>query len=459
MTKLIEAMNETALTENGMLTLHSSLDGCVDLFFKIGASRGKDIIPAFEKAFVDSPDHAIRIALWSRDIRQGAGERQLFRNILTHLANTNSAIIPNLLEKIVELGRWDDLFALMGTPSERLALEYMSVGLLSRNALCAKWMPRKGEHANSLRRFMQLTPKTYRKLLVSLTNVVETKMCAKEFDSIEFDKLPSLASARYQKAFGRNAKEKYDAYLKSLEKGETTINAGAVYPYDIIKSIKNGGSITAANEQWKALPDFIKGSEERILPLVDVSGSMTCCVAGSTSAMDIAVSLGLYISERMNGVFKDTFLTFSQEPELIKVKGTLNQRMTQMINSKWGMNTDLKKVFSVLLNQAKKFGVPENEMPTKILILSDMQFDACTSYNDTAMKMIERSYEAAGYEMPQIIFWNLRNSNGVPVTFDKRGTALISGFSPSIMKSILGGKILSPEDVMLDTIMSDRYKI
>ena len=462
---------EDILTENGMATNSSSLNACVDLFFNIGAMRGQDkqrLIATFSKAFNEDPVRAMKLLFWARDVRGGAGERQVFKDILVYLAeNHDLALRPNL-HLITEYGRWDDLLALVGTYLEKEAMTLISDALIAENSLCAKWMPRKGQVAEKLRKFMGMSPKQYRKTLVGLTNVVETKMCAREWDSIEFGKLPSVASARYQKAFGKRAYESYSAYIASLVKGEAKINAGAVYPYDITKSL-NFGNAEVANEQWKALPNYMEGANDMILPVVDVSGSMSTPAGGSktVTCMDVAISLGLYISERNEGAFKDAFITFSDNPKLQVVTGSLADRYAQMSRSDWGMSTNLEATFKLILNQATKHKLSQDEMPNKILILSDMEFNSATNsgwrntgstWNPTAQQMIEDMYDVAGYTMPQIVYWNIQSRNGgVPVAFDKQGTALVSGFSPAIMTSLLGGDIESPQQIMDKTILGERY--
>jgi hypothetical protein len=316
---------------------------------------------------------------------------------------------------------------------------------------------------------MGLTPKMYRKVLVALTNVVEQLMCAKRWEDIDFSKLPSLASARYQNAFMKNAKAQYEAYIAQLQKGEAKINAGAVYPYDVVKSLQSGNRDVAI-EQWNALPNYLESSSDMIFPMVDVSGSMETRAGKSSTItrMDVAVSLGLYISERNKGHFKDAFMTFSGNPQIQVLKGNLYERYIQLKRADWGMNTNVEKAFEVLLKQAIKHNVSQEEMPDKILILSDMQFDMATnksftyesSWNPTAQQMIEKMYTEAGYKVPGIIYWNIQSRHGdVPVSFDKIGTALISGFSPSIMTSILGAKDFNPVLIMDETIMKDRYSV
>jgi len=460
-----EEQNVT-LTANGMVTNPTTLNKCVDLFFAIGSMRGKSkelVNKLFNQAFLENPLVATKILFWVRDIRSGAGERKVFRDVIEYLSINSPLTLRKNINFISEFGRWDDILVLMGTELEDEMFEIIKTALTNGDGLCAKWMPRKGEVANKLRRLFKTTPKQYRKMLVDLTNVVETKMCSKDWESIDYSKIPSLASSRYQKSFKRNDIERYEEYKNSLIEGTAKVNAGAVYPYDIIKSMKMGGDEVVNSKQWESLPNWMEGSEERILPVVDVSGSMECPAGGNPNltCMDIAVSLGMYISERSEGNFKDAFITFSESPELQYLKGSLEQRLSQLISSDWGMSTNLEKVFNLILTQAKNNNISEEFMPTKILILSDMQFNQATRRDSLgAQSMIEEMYKEAGYKMPNVVYWNLNSSGGnFPVEFDKNGTALVSGFSPSILKSLLGGKNMTPESIMMDTVNDKRYSV
>ena len=462
MTTFAEAVKSTpavARTANGMKAKAHSSNALVDLFYKIGASRGKSVTADFERAFQEDADIAMKIALWSRDVRGGAGERQLFRDILVHLEKLHPEILEQVLPFVSEFGRWDDLLVFETTKFKHLAYTLIGNALRERNGLCAKWMPRQGPVAVEIRNFYGMTPKQYRKSLVALTNVVETKMCAQEWDSIEFGKLPSLASARYNKAFGRNAAEAYSAYKDRLTKGVDKVNAQAVYPYDVVKTLRSGGDSVVADAQWASLPNYI--GDASVMPLVDVSGSMCCPVGGNANltCIDVALSLGLYCADKNTGVFKDTFLTFSAKPKAQVVKGTLSQKMAQMESSDWGMNTNLHAAFDEILRIAVKGKVADKDMPKTLLILSDMQFDRCVSYDDSAHQMIQRKYKAAGYTVPNVVFWNLNAKDNVPVKFDKRGTALISGFSPAVMKGVLSGADMTPYGIMLATVDVPRYSV
>lgn len=453
--------NDT-LTENGMITNSSSLNECVNLFFTIGAMRGQDknrLISNFSKAFNENPLVALKTLFWVRDVRGGAGERQIFRDIIKYLVENHPNVVSKNIQAIPYFGRWDDLSVLFGTPLEAQAIQMFVQGLIVKDGLCAKWIPRKGNIFNAIRKAMNVTPKDLRKLLVGYSNTVEQKMCANEWTNIEYSKVPSLAMARYTKAFAKHDSVGFSNFITRLNKGETKINTGALYPYNVIQTMKEG-VWELANEQWKSLPNYMEGVTERILPVVDVSGSMGSTVSGNISCMDVAVSLGLYISERNEGVFKDAFITFSENPTLEKLDGTLKDRYTQMINSKWGMNTNLGAVFNLILKQATKHKLKPEDMPTKLLIMSDMEFDEAINDRLSAIDMIRLKYEEYNYELPKIIFWNIQSRNkNFPVRYDDNNTALISGLSPTIVKSILGDKEITPISVMNDTINANRYSV
>lgn len=479
MANLIDALRtEDTVTENGMTTNSTTLNSCVDLFFQIGALRGQDKqrkINAFSKAFAEDSLTAMKILFWARDVRGGAGERGTFRDILTYLANTKTDILKKNLGLIAEYGRYDDYLVLVGTKLEKEALTEIEKALKAGNGLAAKWMPRgntknreKKRWAGVLRKHLGMTPKAYRKMLAELSNTVEQLMCAREFGAITYEHVPSKAMSDYMKAFSKNDGVRFQTYLNSLSKGDTKINAGAVYPYDITKNLKYG-SADGAVEQWKALPNYMEGNKERVLPVVDVSGSMGTPAGGNSNitCMDVAISLGLYISERNEGPFKDAFFTFHSNPKLQYLKGDLRDRYNQLSNAEWGGSTDLEKTFKVLLEKAKASNISEDEMPTMILILSDMEFNSATGggywnrsseWNPTAQKMIEKMYADAGYTMPKIVYWNIQSrNNNNPVQFDKQGTALVSGFNTNILKSLLSGDDLTPLSMMLKVVNDDRY--
>lgn len=477
MTSFVSAVqNQSARTANGMRARKSTANACVDLFFKIGASRGKDVTKDFVAAYAEDKEVALRIAQWVRDVRGGAGEREIFRQILKYLDKHQPADAARLLMKVPEIGRWDDIFVVESTANKHKAFTMLGDALRAKNGLAAKWTPRKGELAVQIRNFFGMSPKFYRKSLVEMTKVVEQEMCAKNWDEINFSHVPSVAHSRYKKAFFRNTQE-YAKYVAELTKDpkdrnvNVKINAGAVFPYDVLKGVigsyrsnYNATELNALQAQWDAMENFI--GDANVLPLVDVSGSMSCPAGGrasqsKTTCMDVAISLGLYCADKNTGKFKDTFLTFSGSPELLHLKGNIVQKVQQMASSNWGMNTDLVKAMDKILKTAVQGGVPQEEMPEVLLIMSDMQFDQCARFDDSAMKMIARKFEAAGYDLPKIVFWNLNAADNVPAKYDASGVALVSGFSPAIMAAVLGGDTeqFTPHAIMMKAVGVPRYDL
>lgn len=463
MNAFVEAVKEVQMetrTNNGMKTFDSSKSALVDLFFSIGSSRGKDLSKEFIKAMKQDETLALRLLMWARDVRGGAGERDVVRNILLNLEKNYPEALDRVLPHLPEFGRWDDMLIFKTKAVKAKAFTLIGDALRERNGLAAKWMPRQGPLAAEIRQFFGMSPKQYRKSLVEMTKVVEQNMCANTWTGINYSHVPSLAAARYQKAFKRHDPTGYEAYKAKLTTGEAKVNAAAVYPYDVIKSRRFGGDDKVIQAQWDALPNYI--GDELVLPVVDVSGSMSSPVGGNPNlrCIDVSVSLGLYLADKNKGPFKDMFLTFSEKSKLEILKGNLIDKLNQLQASDWGMSTNLHGAFEAILKYAVKGNVPAKDMPKYILVMSDMEFNTCTRYDDSAMQMIERKYKDAGYSVPNIVFWNLNARAGnVPVKHNKSGVALVSGFSPSIMTAILGAEDLDPTSVMMQALNSPRYAV
>jgi hypothetical protein len=287
-------------------------------------------------------------------------------------------------------------------------------------------------------------------------------MCEKRWDKIDYSKVPSVAMNKYNKAWYRNGGENFTKYLESLKKGEAKINAGAIFPHDIIKAAFNDdyyyyGSNNCATlndaqiEQWKALPNYLGNEEHSILPVCDVSGSMYGL------PICISIALGLYLSERNKGDFKDAFITFSSRPQLQYLTGNINNRLSQLYNADWGSNTNITAVFELILRRAVESKIPQSDMPNTILIISDMEFDCCG--NMTNFENIKKQYEESEYKLPNIVFWNVNGRAGnVPISINDQGVALVSGASPSVVRGVLADD-LNPEKVMNSIIETDRYSV
>ena len=462
---------DDTLTENGAVTHSTSGKLVVDLFATIGAMRGKDAqaVTLFNKAAGEDTELAIRAALWARDVREGAGERSTFRAIFKQIIEDDLELGLRVMAKIPELGRYDDLLVAFGTPLQEQAIDmWLNAIFVEKNQLAAKWCPRErsanGYAFKAMRKRGDVSNKVFRKAIAALSDTVEQKMCAKLWSEIDFGKLPSVASARYQKSFGRNAPTEYGNYINALSKGEAKINAGAIYPYTIVQSVR-AGNATVADAQWKALPNYMEGCQELIMPVVDVSGSMGTGIGGananSVSCKDVAKSLGLYIAERNEGEFKNEYISFSTDPHFHTVSGkTLKNRLDGIERSGEDMGTDLLKVFEVLLCRAKRTGLADEHMPDKVLIMSDMQFNQSFGWrnrNVNSLDAMKRAYENAGYTMPHVVYWNIAaRPDQSPAKANDKGVSLVSGCSPTILRNILGDTV-TPYELMMETLSNDRY--
>ena len=453
-----DTMQNMSLTQNGAMTYASSLDKNVDFFFLIGASRGKDLSEVFSKAFAEDKSLAVRVLQYGRDVREGMGERAHFIQLFKLLIQWDKSLAIRVLHNTVEIGRFKDIIEMaFDTVLEKEALRILAKGLTDPNmkGLCAKWMPRQGVNANKLRGYLKMAPKAYRKMLVALSDTVEQKMSNQEWTAIEYAKVPSMASLRYQSAFKEHDPIGYEKYKDELTQGNTKVNSSVVYPHLIVENVlRNTGDLTVLNAQWESLPNYLEGNTENILPLVDVSSSMS-----SAQVMHIAIALGLYLSERMNGSFKNRFLTFSTTPQLDKVQGVdIREKVRNMHKAHWSGSTNIELAFKAILDLAIAVKAPIEAMPSTLMILSDMEFNRASAWDQTIFQRVKQMYAQAGYTMPKLVFWNLHGRVGnCPVSAMTDGTALISGFNPNIMKAVLANETMTPKSVMLNAILKDRY--
>jgi len=456
MSRLVNSTRQyNTVTANGAVTHSTSLSACLDLFFIAGASRTmleSDIIMMFERARAENKNLAYKILFWARDARGGAGEKRFFQLIMEHISKQYAYDFDQLAIYIPEFGYWKDVFKIERPTDNNLNWIKTQLEESANANLLAKWFPRKGKWFVAMHQYLKMTPKEFRKKLVSMTKVVETQMCANEWSEINFSQVPSIAMNNYRNSFFRHDDVRYAEFIADVQEGKAKINAGVLFPHQLYQAIQKGDDANAVEAQWNALPDYMADSTERIIPVCDVSGSMTGL------PMDVAVSLGIYISERNNSIFKDAFLTFSERPQMNYLKGTLSERMRQLSRADWGMSTNLEATFDLILNSAVRESLPEDEMPTKLLIISDMEFNEATYHSGTNLDSIRQKYSNAGYKMPEIVFWNVNGRVGnVPASMDESGIGLVSGFSPSILKGVLKGEIYSPQQLMLDTVDSARY--
>lgn len=479
------------LTENGAATYESTGSECLDLFATIGALRREsdvEIITRFTRAYTESPDLAMKLLFFARDVRGGLGERRVFRVILNWLAANEPASVNKNLEFIADYGRYDDLLSLIGTPCEKemfaLIKKQFSNDLEAMKkeepvSLLAKWLPSVNASNEITKVYGKKTAKAlgfsdaeYRKALSALRGrirIIENNLREKDY-SFDYEKQPSKAMFKYRKAFARNDSERYNAFINAVTKGEAVLHADNVAPYELVAPYLTTGwygnsrsfmrDITTEeknvlNATWASLPDF--GSDENALAVIDTSGSMYCDLKPIPAA--VALSLGLYFAEHNTGAFKNHFIEFSARPQLIEVKGeTFADRLRYVASFNEVANTNLEAVFDLILNAAVKNNVPQNELPAKLIIISDMEFDSCVDHASAVnFKNAEKKYVSHGYKLPQIIFWNVASRHRQqPVTQNEQGVALISGATPRLFSMVAGG-ILSPYTFMMEVLGSERY--
>jgi len=488
MNDFIKVMNNTTETENGALTNISTFDSCLDWFFHGAALRGQDtnrIVDLFSKAFNENPQAALRILFYIRDCRGGQGEREIFRICLKWLADNATDWLAKHLSLIAEYGRYDDYLCLLDTKLAqhttifligRLMDDKTAIGTnnLSNLSLCAKWMPSLTSSKESKRltkRFISLVrdlyiidfnEEKYRKLISELRKaikIVEHNLTERNYVDINYSKIPSYASLKYRKAFARNDNIRYSEYIEQVKAGKVKINAKTLYPYDLVKKYLQGNYIIdtvddTVEEQWKALPDYVPNING--LVVYDTSGSMTGL------PVQVSTSLALYIAERNKSeVWKNYCIPFSSKAEWKEVKGTTLLEKIKSINTGDCSNTNLQSVFDLILQRAAAFNVKSEDMPTVLLIITDMEFDSAyvaEKWSKTNFQAIEEKYKQAGYKRPNLVWWNVNSRNTqTPITKDNNGNILLSGCSASMLTVALSGEF-DPIEAMNRVINQERYQ-
>ena len=493
MLQYLKQESNKTFTENGAATLKTTQSDCLDLFATIGAIRresDEEIIARFMRAFAEDKDIAMKLLFFARDIRGGLGERKVFRVCLKWLSYNAPETVRKNLSYISEYGRFDDLLVLFDTPIEKDMLELIREQLrkdiyaMNNNeevSLLGKWLPSvNASNANTIKtakkiaRFLQMDDKGYRKMLTKLRayiRIIENNLREKDY-TFDYEKQPSKAMFKYRGAFARNDAERYNNFLNRVSSGEAKLNASTLAPYEIVEPCLNEywsrlpfmkdlaeEEKKSLNATWEALPDF--GSEANALAIIDTSGSMYCDAKPLPAA--VALSLGIYFAEHNTGAFKNHFIEFSREPELIEIKGeTFADKLQYICSFNKVADTNIEAVFDLVLSAAVNNSVPQSELPEKLIIISDMEFNACvknagaTNFNNAKAK-----FEAAGYKLPEVVFWNVASRNRQqPVTKNEQGVALVSGCTPRLFSQVVDGSLaaMTPYEFMLDVLGGERYE-
>lgn len=460
---LQQTTNKT-FTENGAITNRSTLDPLLDFFSRAGAMRDRpeDAVTLFKKAYESNPLLAIRCLFYLRDIRGGQGERELFRKCVASLPLD---VQTKLVRFVPEYGRYDDLLSFSQQDSLhefiklQLDTDYAKMQAGESISLLAKWLPSENTSSKKTRTAAKImrdklgfTAREYRVKLSALRkhiNVLERQMSANEWSAVTYAKVPSQAHRKHTKAFKRHDEARYTEYISAVEKGEAEIKTSTLFTYEVFDMVK-AGETSVANAMWNNLPDYTQGKSA--LVLADVSGSM------SGRPMSISVSLALYFAERNKGTFQNYFMTFTSMPDLVKVQGTTLKDKLSFIESRdWGGSTNIQAAFDAILEAAVKDNTPQEDMPTVLYIISDMEFDSATESNrQSNFEIAKEAFEEKGYKLPHLVFWcvNSRNDQSPATKYDDRVT-LISGSSQSTFRYVVEGK--SPLESMMDILNGERY--
>ena len=489
-----------SVTENGALGYRTTGKELLDLNFAVSSLRKTteiDIVRRFKRAFGEDKVLAMKWLFYARDIRGGLGERRLFRVVLADFVNSNPEMIIPLINLIPEYGRYDDLWCLLDNKeSAKVVLELVDKQLIEdlnnmkagkSISLLPKWLPscnassaQTKKYAKQIYKALGLTEREYRKVLSRLRkylDVVEVKMSNKNWSEIKYEAVPSRANLIYNSAFLRNDEERRREYLRKLTKGETKINASTLFPHDIVHKYSSNGPWSyrlspkdaTIEALWKALPDTVQGCGNTIV-VADGSGSMTSIVDrnSAVTALEVANSLAIYFAERSSGEFKDKYITFSTCPQFVDLSkaDSLHDKLQIALTHNEIADTNIERVFDLILTTAINNNMNQEDMPKNILIVSDMEFNRCATCSNGGyghrpdqrlFEVIAKNYADAGYLIPRMIFWNVNSRTGtIHVKEYELGVALVSGFSVNVVKMVMSGKT-NPFECLLETLNSERY--
>ena len=478
------------LTLNGAKTHGSTGDACLDFFAVAGGMRyrsRRDQICLFDRAYIETPELAMKLLFHLRDIREGMGERKLFRTLLRHVAVRWPESARKNVAYIAGFGRWDDLLCLLGTPAEpeavRVIKEQLALDLEAlerRNtgeenahiSLLAKWLP--SDNTSSLRtrqtaarliKALGMEQRDYRRMVTSLRariGLAERQLTNRHLERINYEAVPAQAMLKYRSAFARRDGERFAGYLSDVENGDKVMHADTLFPYEILRPFFRNYRVCDAEgadvleQLWAYLPGVIGNTNA--ISVVDTSGSMYGSWGPLKPAL-ISQAMGLYCAERCKGIFHNHLITFESDPHLVEVHGeTLRDKLLYLRSFPWGFSTNLEAVFTLILKTAVDYNIPQDELPQVLYIFSDMEFNCAVRDADkTVYENARELFESYGYKMPAVVFHNVNSwQMQTPVTAHTRGTALTSGASTAMLSHSFDGNV-TPMDHMLRVLNSKRY--
>ena len=493
--KAFQSEANKTLTENGDLAYKSTGTSVIDMFGKIGSLRGgyrsdddinNEAIELFINAYEENPELAVKTLFYTRDCRGGMGEKMVFKAVALHLLNDDNKkkLILNNLNKIVEYGSWKDIIDLiLQTTSEenkeiisKFMYQTMLVDMYNilENkpiSLLGKWLPtinsKSSTTKDKAKKILSIIEKlhdptigyrNYCTVTRQYLNITEKNIAQKEYEKIDYSKVTSRCMLLYRNIFKHKDNERFEKFMNDVENGKVKINSSVLFPSDIVHKYENGywNQIekldNVLEEQWKALPNYMD-KPINMIPIADTSGSMC------GTPMNVSKGLSIYLAERNPcEAFNNLIIEFGRDAHLydISKKKSLMSKLNGF-NKDCG-NTNLKKAFEKILQIGKDNNLSNDDMPKVLLIISDMQFDQATyGDNDGTIRVCRQLFNEAGYELPNIIFWNVNARDSFP-ELDRDGVAFVSGYSPAIMKAVLNAEVMTPLGVVMKAVLIDRYK-
>lgn len=482
----LRAVSTCKRTENGANAFSTTNNAVVDLFSVIGAMRNGDdsmdrIGKMVDAAYAEDPLLTAKCLFYARDIRGGLGEREVFRKAIYHLANKHPEDVLRNMSLIPTYGRWDDLFSLIGTPAEismwqliRGQLEEDKANLAKGEpvSLLAKWMPSaktSSKDTMALARYacgkLCMSVYDYKRLIRDLRKAIhllEQDMSAKRWAEVDYEHIPSQAHMRHVAAFHRNDGERYTQYLQDVNAGTAKVNTGTLYPYEIMERAARNqchrNIVASMQALWDNQPDYV-GDGGNVLVIADTSGSMC------GRPMMVSTSLAVYFAERNSGPFANLYMTFSDRPQMIELRrtDTLIDKYNQMTRGPWGQNTNLYAALDFLVSIAVQTKARPEDMPKALVIITDMEIDSCESVGqaqwNTIVDQIREKYREYGYEMPNLVFWNVASRQDTFLArCGYRGVQMVSGSSASVFKAVLGFiNGMTPLDAVRQVLDAERY--
>ena len=475
------------VTEKGALAHSSTGSACLNFFSSVVRDTPSDkVVELFQAAYLEDPRLTLQIEFNLRDIRNGKQEKRVAFDVLNCLKTWKpKTYLANLYEIISNYGCYKDLLVLhsMGPhPFVADAELHLFAAMLKDDktklavtgdakvsiSLAGKWAPTEGcsfdkktRAAHKIATFCGWSMKDYRKNLGALRkelDILERHESLGEWEKINFEHVPSVAMKKQKKAFERHLLEKFQSYLSAVMAGKAKMNSKGIQPHELIRGYLHYETHDATvDAQWEALMTRLRtaGLFKDAIAVCDVSGSM------SGVPMEVSIALGLVVAEMTAEPFKNKVITFSAVPQWHTIVGaTLYDKVISLARAHWEMNTDFIAVFKMLLTEAKTYRLSPDQMIKKVFVFTDMQFDAATNAGryQTAYDAVKQMYADAGYTVPQIVFWNLRDTNmSFPVQKDTPGVALMSGFSAEMLKMFLDDEPMTPYTMMRKAV--EKYKV